>query len=413
MQGPKIKTPHSNRRAGGRLRLLTQIVIVCSLAWANTDASSQSCYNPQIIPTGSCTRNPSPDPFPSGISGSPIDATKCASTSNEALASLYAYEPPSCARTVSGPLEYEADAIDYLPHYTGLDAEERDFHGAIYCDKQANKLVLAYRGTAGFDSPSNSILDWENNILQHIGMRADQYMIASDVAEQVGKDWKRGYFDNKCGPGRPAFILTGHSKAGGQAQFAAKEFRLKAVVFNSDLVNPTISTESFFKPPYDALEPNFIKFIDILFHFGEALVYCRRTDFDNRLQSFMNYNVRDVRMVNDPLVWLIQHCNLPHAPIEWISDTSTCSVNHGHAIATVVRELQVCAAFSDSAEALDCSRRGSRGMQLIRFTAGGWNVDHTCPCFHPLFNVRAPRIHRGPLLFQQSRYDGKQPPLGS
>jgi hypothetical protein len=114
--------------------------------------------------------------------------------------------------------------------------------------------------------------------------------------------------------------LTGHSKAGGQAQFAAKEFRLKAIVFNSDLVNPVVSTESFFKPPYDALEPNFIKFIDVLFHLGKAIIYCRRTDFDD----------------------------LPHAPIEWLSDTSTCSANDGHAIATVVRELQACAAVSAS-----------------------------------------------------------------
>ena len=48
-------------------------------------------------------------------------------------------------------------------------------------------------------------------------------------------------------------------------------------------------------------------------------------------------------MTNDPIAkYFLPYCNLPHADIEWLTDTSDCSASDGHAIATVIRELRAC-----------------------------------------------------------------------
>jgi hypothetical protein len=72
---------------------------------------------------------------------------------------------------------------------------------------------------------------------------------------------------------------------------------------------------------------------------------------DPRLGKFAVYlrtgNIRDVRMTNDPLTKILSRLsivcanNLPHAQIEWLYNTSSCSAK-GHAIETVVRELRAC-----------------------------------------------------------------------
>ena len=57
---------------------------------------------------------------------------------------------------------------------------------------------------------------------------------------------------------------------------------------------------------------------------------------------FQKGSIKDVRMVNDPLTRIILgvcHDHLPHARVEWVSNTLSCS-SDGHAIVTVVRELQ-------------------------------------------------------------------------
>ena len=59
--------------------------------------------------------------------------------------------------------------------------------------------------------------------------------------------------------------------------------------------------------------------------------------------------MKDVRMVNDPLVkWLHDTfgCRLPHANVDWLIDTLSCSADDGHSMETIVRELKVFAELS-------------------------------------------------------------------
>jgi hypothetical protein len=145
---------------------------------------------------------------------------------------------------------------------------------------------------------------------------------------------------------QPRLLLTGHSKGGGQAQDAATKQKLEAVVFNSDLVNPIIFSDWMLEPPW-YLEP-FIEAIRAFY----SLRACVLGDHDDDVQQYIEYfatgRIRDVRMVNDPLtrvLFLACQNNLPHASIEWLSDTLTCSSNGllaGHMIDNVARELQAC-----------------------------------------------------------------------
>ena len=65
---------------------------------------------------------------------------------------------------------------------------------------------------------------------------------------------------------------------------------------------------------------------------------------DNTLASYyQSGKVIDVRMVNDTIARnLLPYCSLPHAPFEWLSDTSDCSAANGHSIDTVICELKAC-----------------------------------------------------------------------
>ena len=59
----------------------------------------------------------------------------------------------------------------------------------------------------------------------------------------VKKDWSRGDFDGICGSGHPTFVLTGHSKGDGEAQYSAVKNHLDASVFNAAPVNPVIFSD--------------------------------------------------------------------------------------------------------------------------------------------------------------------------
>jgi hypothetical protein len=169
------------------------------------------------------------------------------------------------------------------------------------------------------------------------GDRTLQYQAAKDVTYLIKKDWSRGDFNGLCGKGHPSFVLSGHSKGGGQAQYAAVKNGLKASVFNAAPVNPSIFSDWTLTP--------------------DASLIARRTcgvqacggSLPADVKIFTDYfatgKIHDVRMVNDPLtIYLFPICGnlLPHAPIEWLLDTLTCSAN-GHGIETVVRELHACA----------------------------------------------------------------------
>jgi hypothetical protein len=187
----------------------------------------------------------------------------------------------------------------------------------------------------------SEILDWiVTNLAQHIGTRPTQYMVASDVAELLKRYWANGRFDGTCGSGRPRFVLTGHSKAGGQAQFAAVQMNLDAIVFNADPVNPVI----FYDWTLSPYVPEIVQKILTLVRGIQSIMRCRPNQLDDHLrQYFASGRVRDVRMVNDILAkYLLPHCDFPHAPTEWLVDTLTCSATDGHGIETVVRELRVC-----------------------------------------------------------------------
>jgi hypothetical protein len=201
--------------------------------------------------------------------------------------------------------------------------------------------VLAFRGSSEFTSPlnRNQLDDWfYTNILQHVGERPKQYQYSEDIADLIDQRLTLGAFDHVCVAGRPKLILAGHSKGGGQAQYAAVKINLDAVVFNSDIVNPVIYSDL---PVYQQ-SPS-------LNHLFESVLGCKTGRFDRELRVYSAYlssgAVRDIRMVNDPLTEILHAIcgdHLPHAPIEWIANTLSCPNDDGHAIRTVIRELRVC-----------------------------------------------------------------------
>jgi hypothetical protein len=207
-------------------------------------------------------------------------------------------------------------------------------------------LILAFRGSVSLTQlDRNNIEDWFNtNLLQHLGTRPKQYLVAQDVVWQLQEFWKLGRFDGVCGAGRPTFVLSGHSKGGGQAQFAAVRSGSRAIVLNSDPVNELIFSDWLFSP--DALE--IVQRMQAIGRGIRSLYQCKIGAIDGELTHYIasTNSIRDKRMVNDIIaVYLLPHCNLPHALIEWIADTLACSsgsVMVGHSIETVVRELHAC-----------------------------------------------------------------------
>jgi hypothetical protein len=287
-------------------------------------------------------------------------ATICANALIDAIASLYSYDDPACHpanSSVTGvgvQLKFVGDALDYLPpNYRRHLSQETHSRGMLYCHAASNTLILAFTGSSSVTPPLGDLSrigdwidDWLNtNIAMHIGDRPRQYEFAEDAADEIEKRLSYGGFDGICGSDRPKFVLTGHSKGGGQAQFAAVRISLEAVVFNSDPVNPVIFADWMLTNETTWLERG-----------ARTFTMCFGLSSDHDLQRYIAYlenrKIRDVRTVNDPVSkFLLHFCNPPHAPIEWLVNTLSCSTDgnaieaviRGHLIETVVRELQACA----------------------------------------------------------------------
>ncbi len=270
----------------------------------------------------------------------------CASALTSALASLYSYDDFGCHPGNSNPAESNSlrflnDATDFFPPNYRRQSLERNFRGTLYCDAESNTLILAFRGSVSLTPflDQNQIDDWFNtNFLQHLGDRPLQYEMAEDAADRIEILWSRGDFDNQCSSGHPTFLLTGHSKGGGQAQFAAIRTRQRAIVFNSDIANPVIFSDWMLGPRSNIIARRI-----------QSVRGCIYGQFVPNLLVHATYltsgRVKDVRLVNDPLteeLFTVCRDNLPHAPIEWLINTMSCS-SDGHAIETVLRELQICA----------------------------------------------------------------------
>jgi hypothetical protein len=288
-------------------KLIVAFILVVSAVEAGQSQSSPSCpYRSGISSPTRCSANPNPMPIPARMGGSRMTAVSCRDALTSALASLFSY-----------------------------------------CDA-SNALMLAFRGSVALIPPLNQIGDWvddwvDTNFLQHLVDRPLQYELAETAADLVLRAWRRGEYNDRCGSGQPTFWLAGHSKGGGQAQFAAVRLQLGAVVFNSDIPNPVI-----FSDWMHASQTNwFRRNVQLLQRRVQSLLGCRGP-MDPSWRPFVTYfasgRIKDVRMVNDPLSeWLLPVCpNLPHATIEWLVNTSSCSSNDGHGIETVVRELEAC-----------------------------------------------------------------------
>jgi hypothetical protein len=255
-----------------------------------------------------------------------ISGGSCSSTLLRALASLYSYDDPVCrpeGTTIVPELKYIGDAAKFLPDYYKSLAENGNFHGTIYCDNPSNTLVLAFRGSVRL-SPlldRNLIADWYNtNLLQHLGFVPLEYGVATDVVQLITGQVADGKFDGLCGAGRPTLVLTGHSKGGGQAQFAAfhlmqaHHVMVEAVVFNADIVNPSI----FGDWALSSDAPLVLQWIKDTGRTFQAVTKCWPTADDGELRRYYaTGDIRDVRMVNDPIAkYFLPYCSLPHAEFD-------------------------------------------------------------------------------------------------
>jgi hypothetical protein len=233
------------------------------------------------------------------------------------------------------------EEVDQIFPQTALGAvHSSNFHATLYCDDAATELVLSFRGSVSpgtvLTSPNQVIEDWlVANVRQHLGVRPLQYQLADKAAALIEKARIAGQFNGACGKTPASLILTGHSKGGGQAQYAAVKNKFTAAVYNSDMVNPIIFV--------DWLQLNFEPIPDL--RRVASIVQCHGGAIGYQLTQYFNSGrITDVRMTNDPLTRvLFKICgnNLPHAPVNWLLNTSTCSAD-GHAIETVVHEMQVC-----------------------------------------------------------------------
>jgi hypothetical protein len=240
------------------LFIIACLLVAKVIGVANGQPAS-SCTSTNGLPgTVSCTNNSNVTPIPSNLGGTRLSAPDCTKALIYAIASLYSYDDLTCYPGNSGPLgagtlqlKFVQNAIDALnANERKRVSEDSNFRATLYCHTQSNTLILAFRGSLSIVPPFDlrRVLDWFNdwfgtNVLVHLGPRPVQYEFAQDTADDVERQWSLGAFDEVCGPGRPKLILAGHSKGGGQAQYAAASIKLDAFVFNSDLVNPTISTD--------------------------------------------------------------------------------------------------------------------------------------------------------------------------
>jgi hypothetical protein len=279
-----------------------------------------------------------------------MTTTECSNAKVGARASLYSYNDPTCPLSSVNflnldnlRLKFVTDGANVLPTEYQQMVKAYDFHASLYCDLGANTLILAFRGSASLTQlDQNDLSDWyDTNFLQHLGARPLQYSAAADTAELIQRHLAD--YDNVCGSEAPRFILAGHSKGGGQAQYAAIRRELEAIVFNADLVNPIIFDDWMLYPP--ALLAPIYSYLRAF----RSTLSCAVGQSDIDVQLLIAYfgtgRIKDIRMVNDPLTkTLFDVCrgNAPHAPINWLVNTLSCS-SGGHSIETVVHELKACA----------------------------------------------------------------------
>jgi hypothetical protein len=324
------------------------VAAVGGLGVTNGQSAPRCPYSVGAPTVRGCVSNASPAPIPSGLGGgNRMTAARCASEFIHAIASLHSYDDFIChpSGTVTGGsrhLKLLHEATDFFPPNYKINAQRSSFHGTLYCETASNTLILAFRGSVSLTPflDRDQIDDWfQTNFLQHLGPRPLQYQYAEDAAALVEQDWRHGLLDDICGSGRPRYLLTGHSKGGGQAQFAGARTQVGAVVFNADLANPVIFSDWMVAPQVIPLTPAVV----------QSYLGCRAGQFDPSLRERSSYfasgNVKDIRMTNDPLteklIWFCDN-NLPHAPIEWLSNSLSCS-RDGHGIETIIRELTACA----------------------------------------------------------------------
>ncbi len=330
------------------LTLAVSAIFACMVLVSSFDlASSQDgtrCSFRKGMPT--CRPNSRPASTAPGLAGREIVPDGCANALIYGIASWYSYDDLACYGTSrilppgTARLKFVGDALNYLPpNWKRIIGEDSNSRGRLYCT-DSNILILAFTGslppTSALALDPNGLDDWlYTNILQHLGERPLQYQFAEDAADAIDTRLRLGSFDGACGAGRPKLMLTGHSKGGGQAQYAAFKIKLDAVVFNSDIVNAVISDDFLLSSTW-------------VLRLRDSITACRGI-FNIHLKPYIDYlttgKVKDIRMVTDPLgKFLFDRCgdNWPHAPIDWVPDTLNCSTD-GHSIETVLAELKACA----------------------------------------------------------------------
>lgn len=132
----------------------------------------------------------------------------------------------SFAKSAYGEVKTPENAIHLDVDKTKLPKELQDtvfhdeksgFDASLYRDTSTTppKIVIAFRGT-------HSGADWKNNLTQGMGLEAEQYKRAVELAEKVQKSYKGEQIE-----------VTGHSLGGGLATIAAAKIGVKAITFNA------------------------------------------------------------------------------------------------------------------------------------------------------------------------------------
>jgi hypothetical protein len=317
-----------------------------------------SCPSKQGLPSG-CSANPNPRSIPAGMGGRLMSGAECYNVKTYAAASWYSYDDAGCHTNLEnfsspyfGTLVFVSDAADVLPDNYKRVMQRANFRATLYCDIHTNTLILAFRGSISLTSLNDGgVHDWYyTNFLQHLGERPLQYEAAEDMAQLLQRELND--YRGICGSGLPKLVLTGHSKGGGQAQYAAVKRRLEAVVFNSDMVNPVVFSDWSLEAPavVAPIVGMWVGYLSaqICFFGGRD----ERGKHEGEETQFEEYfktgKITDVRMVNDPMTQILYRVcgnNLPHATIIWLRDTLSCSAaGHlaGHRVDNIVRELDVC-----------------------------------------------------------------------
>jgi|SRR5271166_1876291 len=320
----------------GAATLIFSTAFVANVCVREAEATP-SCSNLGGVPVAACSRNPAPHAISSVLGGAKMESAACASVLVEALASLYSYDDPNCYprdSMIDSRLKYLGNAVSYLSYFDQGPAKDAHLEGSLYCESSSNVLLFAFRGS---EDPRDILNqgwypDWETNVVAHVGPTPRQYIYAFNAADNVKTGWISGRFDNACGQGRPKLLeLTGHSKGGAEAQLAAVGVELKAIVFNSDWLAQSALTDV--PVPHSSGQDR------------NQAIRCFPSINDSLREYYKSGAIQDVRMVNDPLLDILLgfRCSLPHANVEWLVDTSSCSAGDGHSIATVIRELKACA----------------------------------------------------------------------